>query len=148
MRQEQDDLSTLAVESVVLAALTDATRMARRTAPPAPRWLVRAREMIQTSADHLSLADIARTVGVHPVHLAQTFRRVFGQTVAGYVRHLRIEQACSRLSATDAPLAEIALAAGFFDQSHFCRAFRRAMRMTPREYRIATRGASGTRVAT
>jgi AraC family transcriptional regulator len=33
------------------------------------------------------------------------------------------------------PLAHVALAAGFSDHSHFCRTFKRATGMTPRQYR-------------
>jgi AraC family transcriptional regulator len=40
---------------------------------------------------------------------------------------------------TDVPLAEIALAAGFADQSHFTKTFRRSRGLTPGEYRRSSR---------
>jgi AraC family transcriptional regulator len=83
----------------------------------------------------LTLQELASDAEVHPVHLAATFRRFFGTTVAAYIRQLRIEYACRELARPDAPLAEIALAAGFADQSHFGRTFKRVMRVTPAEYR-------------
>ena len=49
----------------------------------------------------------------------------FGCTVGEYLRRLRIERAAEQLSRGDAPLAEIALTAGFADQSHFSNVFRR-----------------------
>ena len=52
-----------------------------------------------------------------------------------YVRRLRVEIACQRLASSDMPLAEIALAAGFSDQSHFTKTFRHYNGMTPGEYR-------------
>jgi AraC family transcriptional regulator len=55
------------------------------------------------------------------------------------VRQRRIQFACGRLTATDAPLADVALAAGFCDQSHFTKAFRRVTGMTPSAYRMAKR---------
>jgi len=88
-------------------------------------------------AAKLTLDAIARVAGVHPVHLAATFRRVCGVTVAAYVRQLRMDFACRELTATSKPLTEIAYAAGFADQSHFCRLFRQALRMTPRAFRAA-----------
>ena len=62
---------------------------------------------------------------VHPVHLAQTFRKFYRCTIGDYVRSLRIEFACRQLAATKMPLSEIALLAGFADQSHFTRTFRK-----------------------
>jgi AraC family transcriptional regulator len=67
--------------------------------------------------------------------LSREFRRYYSCTVGEYVRHLRIEYACRLLSASNASLAEIALAAGFFDQSHFARNFKWQTGMTPHEYR-------------
>jgi AraC family transcriptional regulator len=128
---DPDDLSQLEVESLIVGLLAD------RGAPaPAPRWLGRAKELMHAEfAGKLTLDAIARVAGVHPVHLAATFRRVCGVTVAAYVRQLRMDFACRELTATSKPLTEIAYAAGFADQSHFCRLFRQALRMTPRAYR-------------
>jgi AraC family transcriptional regulator len=42
-------------------------------------------------AEPLPLTSVAQRVGVHPVHLARTFRRFYQTTFAGYVRHVRIE---------------------------------------------------------
>ena len=68
-------------------------------------------------------------------HLGTTL----GQTVAAYIRQKRIEYACRALAETDAPLADVALAAGFADQSHLGRTFKRIMRTTPAAYRAASR---------
>ena len=91
----------------------------------------RARWSTRISPKPLPLADVARRVGVHPVHLARTFRRVHQITFAGYVRHVRIEFARRELAASDAPLGDIAVAAGFCDQSHFSRLFKRYTGLTP-----------------
>ena len=135
-----DDASPLAVESLVLSILADGMRESNRSVSSRPPWLDRARELIhEERSARITLGLLAAAVGVHPVHLAATFRRFFGQTVAAYVRQLRIEHACRALTSSDMPLADVALAAGFADQSHFCRLFKRAMRATPAEYRAATR---------
>ena len=135
-----DDASPLAVESLVLNILADSVRMNARTAAAPPAWLERARELIHDDPSaHMTLGELAAVAGVHPVHLAATFRRFFGQTVSAYVRALRIELACRALTGSDTPLADVALVAGFADQSHFCRVFRRALRMTPAEFRAAAR---------
>lgn len=84
----------------------------------------------------LSLRAIADELGVHPVHLTRSFRRQFGTTLVDAVEILRIGYA-KELLAGSLPIAEIALACGFADQSHFTKVFRRATGTTPRRYRIA-----------
>ena len=133
-----DDVTPLAVESLVLAMIADAVREGRRTTSGPPRWLPEARAFIHDRlAERLTLEEIAGAAGVHPVHLAATFRRFFGHTVAAYIRQRRIEHACRMLTDSATPIAEIALAAGFADQSHFGRTFKQVMRVTPGEYRTA-----------
>jgi AraC family transcriptional regulator len=136
-----DDLSPLAVESLILGLFADAAREERRAPSGAPRWLVDVRERMRDDVGaRVSLADLAASAGVHPVHLATTFRRYYGATVAAYLRQLRIEFACRELAETNATLADIALVAGFADQSHFGRTFKQAMHTTPSAYRAAMRG--------
>lgn len=54
---------------------------------------------------------------------------------AALVGRLRVEFACEELSRPDTPLIRIALAAGFYDQGHFCRTFKRLTGITPTAYR-------------
>jgi AraC family transcriptional regulator len=63
------------------------------------------------------------------------------------MRKLRIEFACRRLTNTDAPLVEIALAAGFADQSHFSRAFKRETGRSPAEFRKSARPRKSASIA-
>jgi AraC family transcriptional regulator len=135
-----DDLSSLMVESLVLGLFADAVREDGPGARTAPQWLLRTKERLDDDASlRVTLADLAAEAGVHPVHLATTFRRCFGRTVATYVRQLRVELACRELLASEAPIADIALAAGFSDQSHFGRRFKQAIGVTPAAYRAAMR---------
>jgi AraC family transcriptional regulator len=132
-----DGASSLAMEGLVLEILAE---LARHPLPAAelrpPPWLRRARELIHDRfAENLSLGEIAAAVGVHPVHLARVFRRQHGCTPGDYIRNLRVEFACRQLATTDIPMVQIALSAGFPDQSLFTKTFRRQMRVTPGEYR-------------
>lgn len=138
-----DVFSRLVIEALALEILAEASRhsakCARRVA--APCWLEQARELLhERCCERLSQTEIAELVGVHPVHLAREFRRFYRCTIGEYLRRLRVEFACRQLSsASDAPLSEIALAAGFFDQSHFARTFKMLVGTTPNQYRIASR---------
>ena len=96
----------------------------------------RAREIIHAHfSDKLTLSAIAESIGVHPVYLAREFRNRYNCTIGGYIRHLRIQFACRQMANSDVTVAEIASAAGFFDQSHFSRTFKRLTGSTPTNYR-------------
>jgi AraC family transcriptional regulator len=141
--QLMDEVSPLAIEGLALEIVAAASRRSRSrafTSKP-PRWLTQARDLIHARAreERLTLSDIARSASVHPVHLAREFRRHFHCTVGEYVRRLRIELACREIVNSDAPLVEIATAAGFYDQSHFSRTFKRLTGLTPAAYRASFR---------
>ena len=133
----RDEVSRLAIESIALGVLAEASRRAARTTErPAPAWLRHARALVERHfAEPLPLASVAAHVGVHPVHLARTFRRIYQTTFAGYVRQVRIEFARRELAGS-AALSDIAMAAGFCDQSHFSRSFKQYTGLTPAEYRL------------
>ena len=82
-----------------------------------------------------TMADLARAASAHPVYLGQMFHRHFGETVADYVKRLRVRAAAEQLSSSDLPLAEIAFEHGFCDQSHFHRVFKKFAGVTPAEFR-------------
>jgi AraC family transcriptional regulator len=136
--RQRDEVSRLAVESLALGVLAEASRREAASRPTVPLWLLVAMTLIEERfREPLSLAAVAKSVGVHPVHLARTFRRVYRTTIGAYVREARIDFARRRLVATAVPIAAIAAEAGFCDQSHFCRHFRRQIGMSPAEYRAA-----------
>ncbi|PYO90670.1 MAG: hypothetical protein DMD66_01815 [Gemmatimonadetes bacterium] len=81
----------------------------------------------------------AAMCGGHPDYFARAFRTWFGAAVGAYVRRLRLDWAADRLARTEVPIVEIALDAGFADQSHFTRAFRHQVGVTPGDYRRTIR---------
>jgi AraC family transcriptional regulator len=135
----RDEVSRLAIESIALGVLAEASRRVARAGERwTPLWLQQARALVdQHFAERLPLATVAGLVGVHPVHLARSFQRFYHTTFASHVRHLRIEFARRELAGTEAALSDIAAAAGFCDQSHFSRMFKRHTGLTPAEYRLA-----------
>ena len=123
----------LKIEACTIDLLAELPAHDRETG--APGWLKAVLEHIRdTQPERPSTSTLARIAGVHPVHLTRTFRRVHGCTIGGYLRSLRIERAIQLLRGC-APLSEIALAAGFSDQSHLCREFKRAVGVTPAQFR-------------
>ncbi len=134
-----DPFAPLAIEGLALAMTAEALRAASPRATGAcRRSMERARELVRASIPGrpISLGQVAAAVGLHPVTVAQQFRRTYHCSVGEYARQLRLQHACRRLTGTRAPLAEIALEAGFYDQSHMTREFRRALGITPARYRL------------
>jgi AraC family transcriptional regulator len=136
---EPDTASALVMEGLTLELLGG---FDRRHTPGrergTPRWLREVRELLRARfAENLSLEEIAGAAGIHPAHLAAVYRRQYGCTVGDAIRQLRIEYACREIVRTSTPLIEIALDAGFANQSHFTRIFRRLTGVTPAEYRRA-----------
>lgn len=136
-----DLASSLAIEAVTLEMMACAARC-RESGPSskAPNWLVRAREIVHDRfAEPLRITALADEIGVHPVYLSTSFRKAYGLLIGDYVRQLRIRWACERLLNSADALATVAQLAGFADQSHFCRVFKRIIGITPAAYRSATR---------
>jgi AraC-like DNA-binding protein len=88
------------------------------------------------SAD-VSLADLAAASGLSQYLLVKAFRERFGMPPHAFQVAQRVNRA-RRLLEAGVPTGEAAVAAGFFDQSHLHRHFRRRMGMTPREYAVAS----------
>jgi AraC family transcriptional regulator len=100
------------------------------------RSLQRAREYIHAHfGDNLTLAQVARAAGVHPVYLGQIFRQEFGETLGDYLNRIRVRAAAELLANSDRPLSAVALDLGFYDQSHFTRVFRQLTGGTPGMFR-------------
>jgi AraC family transcriptional regulator len=78
---------------------------------------------------------VASAIGVHPAYLARVFKAHHGVSVGEYGRRLRLAWAASEIARSDTPLATVAIRAGFADQSHFTRLFKRHVGITPARYR-------------
>lgn len=138
--RERDAASPLAVESLVLGIVAEASRQAGTYERRVPRWLERVRDLLHARfAETVIFSELAAAAGVHPVYLAREFRRHFGCTAGEYVRRLRVEAACREISGSDAPLSAIASSVGFYDQSHLSNVFKRLTGMSPARYRRAMR---------
>lgn len=135
--QQIDDVSQLAIEGLMMELLAKTKRGVRKNSVRTPpQWLTQVKELLHDQfSENLSLNDIAQTAGVHPSYLANSFRDFFQASIGEYMRHLRIDFACRKLVATDTPLVEIALSAGFSHQAHFTNTFKRSAGMSPAQYR-------------
>jgi AraC family transcriptional regulator len=133
-----DAAAPLAIEGLALEILAEATRAVEPATGKGSRWLGKAQEYLHANFRRpVTIGEVARAVGVNPVRLARTFRRRYGMSLGTYTRGLRIDWAGLQLRSSEKPLSAIAMQAGFADQSHFTRAFRRQVGVTPHRYREA-----------
>ncbi|MCU7827027.1 helix-turn-helix transcriptional regulator [Kitasatospora sp. DSM 101779] len=83
--------------------------------------------------DHLTLDGAARHLHAHPAHLVRAFSAAFGIAPHQYVMSRRVDLA-RRLLLGGRPPGEVATAAGFYDQSHLSRHFKRVLGIPPGRY--------------
>ncbi|MGW7103945.1 AraC family transcriptional regulator [Streptomyces sp. NPDC054838] len=81
----------------------------------------------------LTLDEAARLLHAHPTHLVRAFSSAFGIAPHQYVTSRRVDLA-RRLLLDGQPPGEVAAAAGFYDQSHLTRHFKRVVGTTPGRY--------------
>jgi AraC family transcriptional regulator len=132
--------NVLAVQ--LLRHLSAPRRLERGRDGALPRGRLRA--VVEHIEEHLdggpTLAQLAAVVGLNPYHFARQFKAATGLPPHQYVIARRVERARQLLQAeTDLSLAEVALHAGFSDQSQFCQHFKRLVGVTPGQFRTPAR---------
>ncbi len=134
----RDTAGPTAAEGLALELLAELARSRGLSGYDKPRWLMEAEDLIRAQyRAGISVGEVARTVGVNPATLSRAYRRRYGCTPGERIRALRVEYAAQELRGSSAPLSEVALRAGFYDQSHFTNVFRRFFRTTPAAYRAS-----------
>jgi AraC-like DNA-binding protein len=105
-----------------------------------PQKLQRVRQYIETHLnERVSIQTLADVAGFSMYHFARAFKRSEGLTPHDYLVQCRVRYAQKLLANSNKPLGEIAVAAGFSDQSHFARRFREHVGVTPSSYRWSMR---------
>lgn len=112
-----------------------------------PRWLSDAAQQIRDDwRPGLTVRDVARGAGVHPVYFARCVRRWYGTGAADLLRRSRLRYATRAIADSDPTVAAVAHATGYADEAHLCRDFARAFGLPPARYRRLAR-AFGARVS-
>ncbi len=93
----------------------------------------------------LRVEELASIAGLSVYQLNRRLRAVLEITASQLITKTRIDHASERLRSDGAPIAEIANACGYYDQSAFSRVFRRTVGLTPQQYRERHRPRGATR---
>ena len=83
--------------------------------------------------DGIKLEDASKLVHAHPAHLVRAFSREYGMPPHRYLTGRRVDLA-RRYLLDGRPTAEVATLAGFYDQSHLNRHFRKLLGVTPASF--------------
>lgn len=106
------------------------------SAPGEYRRLTPACEFVLANyAQPIAVADLAKRVHLSASQLQREFRRLFRMNPGDYILRVRLLMARRQLEETSHPVGQIALDCGFYDQSHFTRAFRNATGLSPLGHR-------------
>ncbi|AQT49572.1 MULTISPECIES: AraC family transcriptional regulator [Burkholderia] len=119
-----DALSTLIVRHA------DVRPQPARLAADEPRVDVMRERLAADLTSTVTLDDVAQTVGLSPFHAARLFTRTTGMPPHAWRNQLRLQRALAPLRA-GVPVADVAAASGFVDQSHFTRHFKRMFGVPP-----------------
>ena len=140
--ESPDFLGRLYADSLGLAL---SAHLLRRYAPVVPRRLTgglpkrrlqRVTDYIREHLAHdLTLAELAGVANMSPSHFKFLFKQSVGVPVHKYVVRSRVDYAIELLSRSSLPLSDVALQAGFANQSHMARCMRRISGMTPGDLR-------------
>jgi AraC-like DNA-binding protein len=116
--------------------------LVQQTLSPAPRAPCRGIRGLERAAEFMrdnhsrsvKLDEICAAADLSPSYLIRAFKKKYGLTPHAYLTNCRIEFARSQLR-RGRPIAEVALAAGFSDQAHLQRSFKKFVAATPGQYR-------------
>ncbi|WP_292572497.1 AraC family transcriptional regulator [Mesorhizobium sp.] len=136
-----DPISATMVESQVAQLFVQLVRLNRNSRQPAKGGLSafdlkRVMAMIESlSDDRLTLADLARELGISRFHFSRAFKQSTGMTPHAFIARRRLEQSADMLRSTNLSATRIAMECGFSSSSHLTTAFRRAFGANPIEFR-------------
>lgn len=101
-------------------------------------WQLRRVTELMMEADlaaDVTMADLASACGLSISYFARAFRQSTGQPPHQWLLAQRVVRAKALMSSPETPLASVALACGFADQSHFTRVFKSLVGASPGAWR-------------
>jgi AraC-like DNA-binding protein len=133
-----DDTDTLRKESAAVtffSHLQQTLNPANLPAHDTSRQLARAAEFIaENCTQSLKLDDVCKAAELSASHLIRAFKQRYGMTPHAYLINRRIQYSRAQLR-RGRQIADVALDAGFADQAHLQRTFKRLVAATPGQYR-------------
>lgn len=136
LHQRFDSLSATTLDNLAVELIAQVAREQRL--PPFKPWMIQALEFIHDAIAHereLSLRAVAGVAGIHPIHLARSFRKYLGVNFSRYVLAERLRLGLRRLLESTHSITRIAVECGFADHPHFCRVVKSVTGFSPSHFR-------------
>jgi AraC-like DNA-binding protein len=96
--------------------------------------------IVNNMQEPLSIVELAREIELNTYKLKVGFKEMWGTTIFGYLRDMRMEKARFLLGGARKSVIEAAQEVGYSNPSHFTSAFRKKYGINPNEYAKANRG--------
>ncbi|WP_341313706.1 AraC family transcriptional regulator [Paraburkholderia sp. IMGN_8] len=133
-----DEAETLRKESAAVTFFSEVQQSLNPAPLPdddASRQLTRAAEFIAENCTRpLKLEEVCKAADLSASHLIRAFKKRYGMTPHAYLINRRIQYSRAQLR-QGRLIADVALDAGFADQAHLQRTFKRLVAATPGQYR-------------
>ena len=130
----KDSLWTNALSNLLLAA--EKKPLSQETFALTNQQLKHVREYCEANlSSKISLNNLAELCGLTRFQFIRRFQKQTGLAPHAWLMRLRLERACTQLAKPNAMITDIAADVGFYDQSHFNRAFKQAFGVAPSSYR-------------
>jgi AraC-like DNA-binding protein len=107
--------------------------------PPQIERLIEARELLAKREAKLTVAAVARQVGMSPYHFIRRFRALFGVTPHQYRIKARLEDVKAQLAESSTSVTDLCFDAGLASLGTFSGQFSRRTGISPRGYRERSR---------
>jgi AraC-like DNA-binding protein len=124
-------------ENLLLNALIKYIKSNQVAGKDMPAWVQELKDIIQDHIDtKVTLKELSKDLDINPSYLSREFSKHFDNLSFGdYMRKQRIERAIELMKDPSYSLTDISYLAGFSDQSHFTRIFKKHAGISPSEYR-------------
>lgn len=129
-----DETSQTTIHGLLLNLI--ATTAGVKTESFNPKWVGLVTDILNDRwNENISLDELAKLIGVHPVTISKLFPKYFQCTLGEYIRKIRIDKATILIRNSQLSLTDIGYQCGFFDQSHFIRVFKLTTGFLPNRYK-------------
>lgn len=128
------------MQTLILHTLVHASASAQLQQPPkgnglTPAQLRIVREFIDANYQReIGLAELASAINFSPAYFARQFKQSMGMAPHQYLTQVRVDSAKRLLEEGKLNVGEVAVAVGFYDQSHLAHHFKRTIGVAPKVY--------------
>ncbi len=104
-------------------------------------WVKKVKELINDNPlETISLDKLSIEFSLHPNYIVRKFKEITGFKLSEYLTRIRLEHSVNHLLMNKENITSIALENGFYDQSHYCRNFKKYIDTTPNHFRKVITG--------